>query len=66
MKEPLENNSGGVVSRQKGWYQHLANCIASEQCPYCGEALYVNVEIHDKTLRKTFFFECSACSWKNC
>jgi hypothetical protein len=65
MKEPWEKKAEGMASGQKDWYQHLANCIASEQCPHCGEDIFVNEEILDKTSRKTLFFQCSACSWKN-
>ncbi|MBV5317077.1 MAG: TRASH domain-containing protein [Desulfobulbaceae bacterium] len=65
MKEPLEEKVDLLHSRQNGWYRHLANCIASEKCPYCGEDIFVNEEIMEKTSRKAYFFECSACPWKN-
>ncbi len=65
MKASVREKKGARPSGQKGWYQHLADCIASEQCPYCGEDIFVNEEISDKTLQKSFFFECSACPWRN-
>ena len=65
MKEPREKKTKSKPPGQKGWTQHLANCIASEQCPYCGEDILENEEILDKTFRKTLFFQCSVCSWKS-
>ncbi len=65
MKEPWEKEAKDMPPGQKGWSQHLANCIAFEQCPYCGEDILVDEEILDKTFRKTLFFQCSACSWKS-
>jgi len=65
MKESLKNKAEGMASGQKGWSQHLATCIASEQCPYCGEDIFENEEIGEKNSRITFFFQCSACPWRS-
>lgn len=64
MKEPLDKKADGRVCRHKGWYQHLANCIAAEQCPNCGEHIVVHEEMNERNYRKTFFFRCSACPWR--
>jgi len=65
MKEPLKKNAGKKAAATRGWYQHLADCIAAEQCPYCGEEIFVNEESTDHPWGKRFFFECSACPWRN-
>lgn len=65
MKEPLKKTAGNKGAATRGWYQHLADCIAAEQCPYCGEEIFVNEESTDHPCDKRFFFECSACPWRN-
>ena len=62
----IKNKKSCELSLWKnGWYQHLGNCIASEKCPYCGERIFVKDEVIDKTFNKIYYYECSACQWRN-
>jgi len=66
MKESLKNRTEGMATPEKnGRDQHLAHCIAAEQCPYCGEDIFDSEEISENNFSKTFFYQCSACPWRS-
>jgi predicted RNA-binding Zn-ribbon protein involved in translation (DUF1610 family) len=66
MNESWENQADGKASGQKGWYVHLADSIAAEKCPYCGEHIFIAEKINEDTCKKSYFFQCSSCRWRNC
>lgn len=56
---------GRIIPGEQRWPEHVANCIAAEICPGCGNDLYFDREIVDKDLEAISFPGCPICNWED-
>jgi len=63
-KEIIRQQVNYFIPGQKGWPEHVGNCISAEICPICGFNLYSYQRIATKGSREPIKYGCPNCEWQ--